>query len=171
MYRRRAALSGAFVFVERGIRALQKFLGGFAGFVIGPAAGEVQADFVAGEIEFETFETAENVADFIGAALGKDGHEFVAPEADCEVRTANGALQAIGKTFQQSVTGGVAVIVIDLFQAVHIHEENGEGATVALRAADFLCEALFAGAAVVKSRELIESCKFVDFGGERFDFR
>lgn len=61
------------------------------------------------------------MADFFRAAFGKDGHEFVAAQADGEVGTANGALQAIGKTFQQRVTGGVAVIVIDLFQAVHVH--------------------------------------------------
>ena len=167
-HRRDGALSGAFVFIERDVRALQKFLRCFTGFVVGPAAGEIQPDFVAGEVELEAFQAAENVANFFGAALREDGHEFIAAEADGEIGAANGALQAIGETLQQGVAGGVAVIVIDLFQAVYVHEENGEGPGVALRAADFLREALLAGAAIVKSRELIESREFVNFGSQRF---
>lgn len=170
MYRRCATFSGAFVFVECDVRALQEFLGGLAGFVVSPAAGELQADFVAGEVELEAFEAAENVANFFGAALGKNGHEFIAAEADSEVRTANGALQAVGEALQQRIAGGVAVIVIDLLQAVHVHEKDGERTTMTLRAADFLSEALFAGATIVEAGELIEGCELIDFRRERFDF-
>ena len=164
------ALAGSFVLVERHIRALQEFLRGFTDFVVGPAAGEVQPDFVAGEIKLETFQAAENVTNFVRAAFWKDGHEFIAAQADRKIGAANGALQAIGETFQQRVAGSMAVIVIDLFQAVYIHQQNGEGAGVALRATDFLREALLAGAAVVESRELIESREFVNLRSERFHF-
>ncbi len=108
------------------------------------------------------------MANLFGAAFRKHGHEFVAAQAHGEVGTANGALQAIGETLQHSVAGGVAVTVINLFQAVEIHQENGEGAAVALRAADFLSQALLAGAAIVKSGELIESRELVNLGSESF---
>lgn len=39
-----------------------------------------------------------------------------------------------------------------------------------LRAAYFLRETLFAGAAIVEPGELIEGCEFIDFRGQRFDF-
>ncbi len=50
------ALSGAFVLIESGVRALQEFLWRFAGGVVGPAAGILQAHFFVVEFEFEAFE-------------------------------------------------------------------------------------------------------------------
>lgn len=164
-------LSGALVFIESNVRALQKFLGCLAGLVVGPATRKMEADFVAGEVEFQALEPAENMANLFGAALREDSHEFIAAQADGKVGTANGALQAIGETLQQGITGSVAVIVIDQFESVHVHEEDGEWPGVALGAADFLREALLAGTAIVKSGELIESREFVDFGSQRFHLR
>ncbi len=72
------------------------------------------------------------------------------------------------KPFKQGIAGGVAVRSLTDFQAIEIHEQHSERPAVALRAADFLREALFAGAAIVKSRELIERGELVDLRGQRF---
>ena len=166
----RSAFAGAFIFVESRIGAFQELLRGFAGGIIGPTARKLQAGLHLIEFKLQTFQTGEDVANFVGATFREQGHEFIAAQTHGEIGAANGALQAIGEAFQHGVTGRVTVAVVNEFQAVQIHEENGERAAVALRAADFLREALFAGAAIVETSELIERRQFVDFGCESFYF-
>src|SRR5271156_1690278 len=60
------ALARAFALIESAVGALQEFLGCFAGSVIGPAAGILQAYFFVIELEFESFQAAQNVPDFFG---------------------------------------------------------------------------------------------------------
>ena len=45
------------------------------------------------------------------------------------------------------------------------------GTAVSLRAANFLCEALLAGTAIVEAGELVECGQLIDFRREAFDFR
>src|SRR6202041_1824232 len=58
--------------------------------------------------------------------------------------------------------------VINLFQPVEIHQQNGERTAVTLRAADFLSQALFAGATIVKTSKLIEGRELVNLRSKSF---
>ena len=109
------ALSGAFVLVESAIGAFQEFLWCFTWGIVGPAAGILQVQLLIIEFEFEAFEAGQDVPDFFGATFRKQRHEFITAQTNGQVGTANGALQAIGETFQHGVAGGVAVAVINLF--------------------------------------------------------
>ncbi len=128
----------------------------------------MQAYFFFVEFELEAFDTRQHVTNFFRAAFRQQSHEFVAAQAHGKIRAANGALQSIGESLQQSIARGVAVLVVNLLQAIEIHQQNGERAAVALRAADFLRQALFAGAAIVKPGQLIECGELVNLRGQSF---
>jgi hypothetical protein len=163
-----SAFTGAFVLVESAVGAFQKFLWRFTRSIVGPAARILQAHLLIVEFEFEAFQARQHVPNFFGATFRKQGHELITTQTHREIGTANGALQAIGKAFQDGIACGVAVAIINLFKAVEIHKQNGERAAVALRATDFLGQALFAGATVVKTGELIESRELVNLRSESF---
>ena len=80
-----AALTGAFVFVESAVGAFQEFLRRFTGSIVGPPAGILQAQLIIVELELEAFEARQNVPDFFGAALRKQGHELVAAQTHSEI--------------------------------------------------------------------------------------
>jgi len=71
------ALSGAFVLVESGVGAFQKFLRRFAGGLVGPATGILQTQLVVIEFELQSFQACQNVPNLFGAAFRKQGHEFI----------------------------------------------------------------------------------------------
>ena len=99
--------------VERFVRALDKFLLGFMNLIVRPAAGEGGAKTCALHLYFESTDAIQHAMNFFGAALGKNGHEFIATEADGEVRAANRALETVREALDNGIAGGMAVGVVD----------------------------------------------------------
>jgi hypothetical protein len=114
-------------------------------------------DFFPLIFQLESFDAAENMTHFIRAAFRQQGHEFIATKANCEIGASNGALQPFRESLDHEVARRVTKPVIYGFQFIQVQKQDRQGTAMALRAADFLCKPLLAGAAVVKTRELIES--------------
>ncbi len=57
---------------------------------------------------------------------GEQEHEFIAAEPGNRVTAAHTGFQTLGDFNQQTITGGVAVAVINRFEAVKIEIANGQ---------------------------------------------
>ena len=62
----------------------------------------------------------------------------------------------------QFVAGSVAKLVIEVFQAVQVQHQDGQGAAVALRARNFLCQTLFSRSSVMKTRKWVKHGKLIN---------
>src|SRR6185437_1467468 len=116
-------------------------------------------------------EARKHVANFLGAALRENGHEFVAAKTDGHVGASNGAREALREGAKHFVAGLMAEPIVALLEIIEIQENYGERTRIAARARDFFGEALFAGAAVVQTGERVENSKFVNFLREHLDLR
>ena len=74
--------------------------------------------------------------------IGQQQAELVAAEAGERVRVADRAADALGDLDQQLVAGGVAERIVDLLEAVEVHQQDRQLGVVAPRVADRLADAL-----------------------------
>src|SRR5579859_1251193 len=139
-----AIFGGSLIRVKRFVSALQKFLCGFSRLVIGPAASEIHADFLAGAFDFKALEASQDVTNFLCAAFRQYDHEFVATETHREVRAANSALQAIRERADHDVARIVAELIVALLQVIKVQKKNRERTRVTPRARNFLEKPLLA---------------------------
>ena len=102
-------------------------------------------------------------------AFRQNDEKFVAAEAHGEIRGANDLRQAIGKSAQDEITGGVAKFVVDGLEGIQIEHENAQGMAVALGAGDFGFEAFAAQAAVREPGERVARGQAMKFLGANFE--
>ncbi len=95
------------------------------------------------------------------AGRAGDDDELVAAQPGHEVGVAHHAGQPFGGGADQLVAGGVAVGVVDLLEAVQVHEQHGEGLAVALRAGHRPVERLFERHAVGQAGQAVVVGQFV----------
>jgi hypothetical protein len=147
---------GAFVAIEHAVGALDEFRYLVAVLEGPPADGEGNGQFPALDNHFEIFQASEDRGKLIRLAIDEQHHEFVAAPASGEVGTASGMVEALAKFLEDSVTGLVAVGVVDLLEIVDVDQNDNQGQALAFGAGNLCFEALFGIAAVVKAGQGIE---------------
>ncbi|MCY1548250.1 hypothetical protein D9M68_843460 [compost metagenome] len=85
---------------------------------------------VAGQVDTELFRQ------IVGAGkvgVVQYGDKLLAAEARKQVTATQALLHALGRVMQAGVAGQMAVPVIDLFEVIQVHHEQGNGVLAALR--------------------------------------
>lgn len=100
-------------------------------------------------------ELLDDLFGLVDRGLREGDDEFVAAVAEGEVGLAEGDADAVGEALEEVVAGGVAVDVVDLFEAVEIDHHEGEGEAMAFGEGDFALHEAFHGAAVVEAGEAV----------------
>ncbi|MNM31227.1 hypothetical protein D3C81_417990 [compost metagenome] len=130
----------------------------------GNADADRDRHFMALQVE----RLAHRFADLVDHAHGmlgafgqhQDGGEFIAAEAADGIAHAQAVDQAAGKLAQQVVADGVAQRVIDVLEAVHVHEQHGHGPLVIRRLHQRMRERGVELAAVRQARQGVEMGQF-----------
>jgi len=117
-------------------------------------------------LNLKIFQPGEDVLHFVDPAFRQQDHEFIATQADREIGSADGALQAFGKSFQQEITRGVTQAIVDGLQVIEIKQEKRQRAAMTHGPAHFLCQTLLARAAIIETCELVQGSQFVNLGGQ-----
>ena len=73
---------------------------------------------------------------------GKDDEELFAAIAADGIVAADGGLDALGGFAQDGIAGEMAAGIVDKFEAVEIHEKDGDGLMFALGAREFVLQGL-----------------------------
>ena len=91
----------------------------------------------------------------IGTEAGRDDDEFIAAHAGHIVVFAAAVFQGLGKEAQHTVAFQMAEAVVDLLEAVHVRNHDGERDIVALAAGQLTVELHEQGAGIGKSGEIV----------------
>src|SRR6266571_1721408 len=86
-------------------------------------------------------------------SFGKEHHEFLTAITRHHRTTAQALREDLAQRMQQAVAGHMAVGVVVLFEEVHVHEDQGAGMVVAVRARNLILNSLLEETMVVEAGE------------------
>lgn len=153
---RKRIFAGTFSGVEGLIGAGEQFLGAIAYFVLLPSRRESDGDLVVLPGNFQGTKTSQDKLQLLESTFGEKNKKLIATQADGEIGSADHLVEMGGKFLEDVVSGGMAVLVVDLLEFIQVEGEHGEGMPAALGTSNLGSEALHSETAVIKTGQRVD---------------